>query len=195
MEKETYAVRTGEFEGSLELLLGMIEKREMEISDISLSSVADDYVAYIKKHKETRPGEMAQFIVVASTLLLIKSLSLLPNLELTQSEEEDIAQLEDRLRTYKRLKELSENIKNRFQKTQSFRGKRMSKVETVFSPHEGINISTLEELLKKCLSEISIPEAIQETSVRKVVSLEEMITKLYERIQKGVGIGYDITKC
>ena len=96
-----FKVRVGEFEGPLELLLDLIEKRKLHISDVSLSQVADEFIEYTKSIEDFPIADSADFILVASTLLLIKSKSLLPNLELTVEEEENIGELEKRLALYK----------------------------------------------------------------------------------------------
>ena len=95
-----YQVKTHIFEGPLDTLLSLIEKRKLFINDISLSKVADDYIAYIKSLENFPIADSAHFILIASTLVLIKSKSLLPNLTLSEEEEHSIEDLEARLREY-----------------------------------------------------------------------------------------------
>ncbi|MDE2172553.1 MAG: segregation/condensation protein A, partial [Patescibacteria group bacterium] len=101
----TFTVKTQTFEGPLDLLLDLIEKRKFFISDISLAKVTDDFITHIKQFENMPMGESAHFILVASTLLLIKSKSLLPELALSVEEQGDIRDLETRLKIYKRIKE------------------------------------------------------------------------------------------
>ena len=98
---DDFKVKIGEIEGPLELILDLIEKRKLHISDVSLSQVADEFIEYIKSFEEFPIQDSADFILVASTLLLIKSKSLLPNLSLTPEEQDNIEDLENRLATYK----------------------------------------------------------------------------------------------
>ncbi len=72
-----FKVKVGQFEGPLDLLLELIEKRKLHISDVPLSEVADEFIEYIKSFEEFPIADSADFILVASTLLLIKSKSLL----------------------------------------------------------------------------------------------------------------------
>src|SRR3990167_10380841 len=109
-----FAVKTQVFEGPLDLLLELISKRKLFVNDVSLSQVTDDFIAYIQEHDEFPLSESAEFILVASTLMLIKSRSLLPTLELTEEEEESIHDLEDRLALYARTKELAVELKSIF---------------------------------------------------------------------------------
>src|ERR1700681_3762327 len=73
-------VKTRVYEGPLDLLLELIEKRKLLINDISLATVTDEYIARINSMPEMPVGETAEFVALAATLLLIKSRSLLPML-------------------------------------------------------------------------------------------------------------------
>src|SRR3989344_4287441 len=112
----SYIVKTGSFQGPLDLLLDLIEKRKLPISEVSLAGVADDYITYVKTLSEFPIAMSAHFILIASTLLLIKSKSLLPNLELSDEEKGGIEDLERRLRLYQRARELGRTIQSRFGK-------------------------------------------------------------------------------
>ena len=74
-----FTVKTQSFEGPLDLLLDLIEKRKLFINDISLVKVTDDFIAHVRQFENLPMAESAHFILVASTLLLIKSKSLLPD--------------------------------------------------------------------------------------------------------------------
>src|SRR3989344_4019754 len=94
---EDFKVKVGQFEGPLELILDLIEKRKLHISDLSLSQIADEFIEHTKSYEDFPISDSADFILIASTLLLIKSKSLLPNLSLTEEEQESIEDLENRL--------------------------------------------------------------------------------------------------
>jgi segregation and condensation protein A len=89
-----YKVKTETFEGPLDLLLSLIEKRKLFINDISLAKVADDYVSHIQSLGNFPIADSANFILIASTLLLIKSKSLLPQLTLSEEEQTNVDDLE-----------------------------------------------------------------------------------------------------
>ena len=114
----TYNAKIGSFEGPLGLLLSLIEDRKLFINEISLAQVADDYIGYLKNLQDLPPerkiANVSYFVLVAATLILIKSKSLLPNLALTEEEEEKIGDLERRLKLYQIIKKASVNIKNNF---------------------------------------------------------------------------------
>src|SRR6516225_5902054 len=111
-----YVVRLPVFEGPLDLLLHLIEKRQMEISTISLVAVTDQYLAYLEQWQEPASvplSNMAAFISIAARLLYIKSQSLLPNIskEEMTSEMENAAIMAEELRAhlleYKMAKEIA----------------------------------------------------------------------------------------
>ncbi len=110
LKSANFNVETEVFRGPLELLLELIEKRKLLINDVSLASVADSFMDFVKSKTKIPIGDTAQFLVVASTLLLIKSRSLLPNMELSDDEQHDIETLKKRLELYKNIKDASTNL-------------------------------------------------------------------------------------
>src|SRR3989344_5916126 len=103
-------VKTPVYEGPLEVLLELIEKRKLLINDISLAEVCDEHIARINAMPHLPVGETAEFIALAATLLLIKSRSLLPPLDLSDDESRDIKELEYRLALYQLIKEASHGL-------------------------------------------------------------------------------------
>src|SRR5215212_4635661 len=103
--EETYAVRLPDFEGPLDVLLRLIEKRELEISKVALAAVADQFLAYVNQLRQPEPQVLASFLVVAAKLLYIKSLALLPQPVVappaTADEEDVAAELVQRLEEYR----------------------------------------------------------------------------------------------
>ena len=90
MHSAEFSIRTEVFEGPLDLLLTLIEKRKFLVNDISLAAVTDDFIKYMNMGEEVLLSERAHFVLTAATLLLIKSKSLLPTLELTEEEILDV---------------------------------------------------------------------------------------------------------
>ena len=183
---EAFKIKTPAFEGPLDLLLSLVEKKKLFINDISLSKVTDDFIAYIQNFEAMPMADSAQFILIASTLLLIKSKSLLPTLALTEEEEEGIHDLETRLKIYQRIKDVSLNIKNLFGKEIIFPQSQTRATEPVFSPHESMSLFSLAQAIKDIIKALPKKEAIPKAIVRQVVSLEEMIDNLTKRITQGL---------
>lgn len=192
MEIQEYTVKTSVFEGPLELLLSLVEKRKLFINDISLATVTDDYIEHINKQNEASMTHTADFILIASTLLLIKSKSLLPALSLTDEEEKDIDDLETRLKLYKKIKELSRHIDNNFGKNIIFAKSPSRLAEPIFSPHKKITIANIAESVQNVLKNlpkkaVEAPKAI----VEKVMSLEDMIDRLAKRISGNLKMSFN----
>lgn len=185
-----FKIKTEVFEGPLDLLLTLVEKRKLFIGDIALAKVTDDYIEHIKNFDKLPMGESAQFILVASTLLLIKSKSLLPTLTLTEEEEEGIHDLEIRLKIYKRIRDASVHVKNLFGNEMIFVPSQMKEVEPVFSPHESMTLPALAQAIKDIIRSLPKKENIPKAIIKKVISLEEMIDSLTTRITSGLRMSF-----
>lgn len=116
-DAEAFQVRLEVFEGPLDLLLKLIEKRQLEISRVSLAAVTGEFLAYVDAHPGMLPGPLASFVWVASKLLWIKSQALLPRppaARSNDSEEEDPGdELMRRLEAYKRVQEAARWLRER----------------------------------------------------------------------------------
>lgn len=186
MEETIYKVKAGEFEGPLEVLLGLIEKRKLFINEISLAEITNDYIRYIQNLENKKIEHYASFIAVAATLILIKSRSLLPNMSLTVEEEKQIDDLEARLALYKVIQDVGEEIQKQYGKQIIF-PKLQSKDEIrVFAPDKQITKDLMRDLAVSLVSQIPEPEKekLREVEIIKVKSLKEMIEDLTDRIMK-----------
>lgn len=186
-----YNVKTDIFDGPFDVLLDLIEKRKLFINDISLAQVADDFIEYIQNHTNFPMQESAHFIMVASTLILIKSRSLLPSINLTEEEEEDIEDLNKRLNIYKQVKKEVERLKPIWFKNRLFFGSGESlPVETSFIPDESITPdalkSTAYHLIDKLPSDIIIPQV----KVSDVVKIETIINSLIRRVDAEIKMSF-----
>lgn len=179
-----FAIKTEVFEGPLELLLDLIERRKLLINDISLASVTDDYIAYVRELQEQHLGETAHFVLVAATLLLIKSKSLLPVLDLTEEETRSVADLELRLRLYQLYRHRAEELSTLFG-THMLYEKTYTPDETpFFTTDSRTNVESLKEALFEVIRRFPKVVFKPKVSVRKVISLEEMIKRVEERITR-----------
>ena len=191
---DEYQVKTHIFEGPLDTLLSLIEKRKLFINDISLSQVADDYIAYIKQRENVADNfpiaDSAHFILIASTLVLIKSKSLLPNLTLTEEEEHSIEDLEARLTEYQKYKALSVHLRERFGIHAEYLRLPSKEKVIVFAPDKNTTISCLYETISSLILEIPKIEFVPKAVVQKVISLEEMMEDLRERITASLKMSF-----
>jgi segregation and condensation protein A len=186
----SYKIKTGTFEGPFHLLLSLIEERKFFINDLSLAQVTEDYLNYVNKLEKQDPSEISSFIVVAATLILIKSKSLLPNLDLTAEEEGDIRNLEDRLKLYELYTKLGGNIKSMFGKKIIFAPLERKNDFLVFLPDSQITKESMMAFAQNALGKMPKKVFLPEVEVKKVVSIEEMISRLTERIEKTLQVSF-----
>ncbi len=184
----TYQVKTHVFEGPLDVLLELVTKRKLFVNDVSLSQVTDDFIRYIEEREKVDGGfplsESAEFILIASTLMLIKSRSLLPALQLTTEEESSIEDLENRLVVYARVKELAVLLRGMYGKNMIFEKEARKSVINIFAPDAKTDTTNLLAALERVIMTLPKKESLPKVTVRKVISLEEMIERLSDRISR-----------
>jgi segregation and condensation protein A len=188
----SFSVQIENFEGPIDALLQLIEKRKMSISDVSLADIADDYIKFVQSLEEETLSNTTYFILVASTLTLIKSKSLLPNLELSEEEEGDIHELKRRIELFKVYQEIA--LKNRkfFSKEKEFFNAKQRKVDVVFSPHDNLKKEILHEALMNIFKEIPQKESKKKEAYIKIaVHIEEMMESLAERVKNTLNFDFD----
>ncbi|MDO8493565.1 MAG: segregation/condensation protein A [bacterium] len=187
---EEYKVKVGQFEGPLELLLDLIEKRKMHINDISLAEVTDGYMQYIENLINFPTEAVASFITIASTLILIKSISLLPTLSVTPEETEDIEELQERLRILKDIKEKGEYVKRMFGTNIIFTALDKKNTEPVFSPTTEVTAENFLISMRAIIAGLPKKEVMPQAVVKKIISLEEAIEGLIERVQRDLKMSF-----
>lgn len=114
LESTKYAIKINNFEGPLDLLCHLIDKNKMDIYDIQISEIADQYIEYINAMEEANLEVTSEFLVMASTLLLIKSRGLLPT-QTDNEEELTEEQLIERIIEYKKYKDITAKLKENYQ--------------------------------------------------------------------------------
>ncbi len=188
-----YKVHVKQFEGPLELLYDLIETKKLSINEVSLGSVTEDYFRYIEDLK-ARLGEshyhkeLADFLVIASTLILIKSRSLLPGFMLTREEESDIKELEDRLRAYQIVKHMADTLGARVKARKELFGREplVLVAPSFLPPAKGIDLNRMIFLLREIITAIPQKNELPQRTVKKIISIEEKIKELEGRISSGM---------
>lgn len=113
LETNKYSIKLENFEGPLDLLCHLIDKNKMDIYDINLSEITDQYIEYINQMEQMNLEVTSEFLVMSSTLLYLKSKHLLPK---EQDNEEEITEEEliRRIIEYKKYKEVTQKLKDNF---------------------------------------------------------------------------------
>ncbi|UCB51220.1 MAG: segregation/condensation protein A [Deltaproteobacteria bacterium] len=151
-----YEVRLEIFQGPLDLLLHLIRKNEVDIFDIPIATIADQYLEYLDMMKALNINVAGDFLVMASTLLHIKSRLLLPHLE--EDEEEDPrVEITRPLLEYLRLKEMAGELLERELLDRDVFARRLSPEYTVQLESEepllDVNLFQLMDAFKRILDE------------------------------------------
>ena len=142
LETKKYSIKIDNFEGPLDLLCYLIDKNKMNIYDVNLSDITDQYIEFLNTMEEMNLEIASEFLVMASTLLYLKSKNLLPKQE---EDEEEITEEEliRRIIEYKKFKEISKVFKenyliysNRFYKAQEEIKLPKQKLEKDYEPEK-----------------------------------------------------------
>jgi len=180
MRKE-YAVQGEVFQGPLSVLLELIEKQELVISDVSLGSITEDFLRHIEQVEHIAPHEVADFLLVAGRLLYLKSKLLLPGLTMEEDEEVDLA---GQLKLYQRFAEAAAVIADRAASQRvAYNGPRAKIEVPEFSPPTLTGEALAEavfNLTERVRPYVDLPEKM----LQRTVTVEEKIEQLKARIQK-----------
>ncbi len=190
-----FNVKLERFEGPYTKLLDLIQEHKLSITEISLASIADEYIAYVKALQEQEAGnknssvDISQFILVASTLMLIKARSLLPGIAFTQEEEKQVNQLEKKLELYKTLMGACSLVKNVYDKRPlGGRERSIPKGITVFVAPTTVNSATLQSIALLTISLFKPIDRLKDIYVEQAVRIETVIENLMERVSKASAV-------
>lgn len=172
MEKTAgYTIKIQNFEGPLDLLFHLIEKNKMDIYDIQIGEITDQYLEYLGQMERIDLEIASEFLVMASTLLLIKSRMLLPKPQPPDEEAEGLRdQLVNSLLEYKKYKECAAELKNR----EAYYGMMF------YKPQEVFKVLTFDIINKNYPSEV-IPEIYADICIRNIKKInprKEIINQL-----------------
>ncbi len=182
-----HIVKQEKFEGPLDLLLELISKEKLNINDISLAKIADEYVQYVKALTNIDKEELAEFLVVASQLILIKSRMILPGLATSEEETESIEELERRLEEYKTLKEISKQVNRMLgEKQHMFTREFFAGMEPVYYPPKSVTTELIGRIFAEVLNAIPKIEKLVEEKIKRIISLEAKIKELQSMLTKKV---------
>lgn len=184
----------GDFEGPLDLLLHLIKKSKMEIFDIEISKITEEYIKYIDSMKELNLNIASEYLVMASELIEIKSKKLLPTKE-EKEDEEDInpeEELKRRLIEYKKYKESTEVFRNLEEKRSYYYTKspeNMKKYSLEKLENDGnVSLFDLLDAFQKLLERREASKPRNTKIARKEMSVKERVVKIRDilRVKKKV---------
>ncbi len=188
---------TEKFSGPLGLLLSLIESEQMDITEINLAKIADDYVAYVRAAQGIDPEELADFLLVAAKLLYIKSKALLPYLH-TEEEEDDASDLEKQLRMYKEFIAAGEKVKaiiaaeNFLFLPPLTKSRRVQNSEPSFSPPAKLTAPILQEQMALIIAalEKKREQKLPEERLEPKINIEDRIAAIKKMLLEKIKVNF-----
>jgi segregation and condensation protein A len=187
-ESLDYTFQLPAFEGPLDLLLKLIEREELAITEIALAQVADQYLAHVRAMEQPDPGSLSSFLVLAARLLLIKSRVLLPRppaAPVPDDPPDEAAELARQLREYQRYKQAAALLRS-WEDTGRRSYMRVAPPAVPVPPRDAKLDVTLSEMLAavqrrmQLLLPLEPPEVALPTP--KVITVPEMAERICERL-------------
>ena len=180
-----YQIQLPVFEGPLDLLLRLVERDELDITTVALAQVTDQYLAYMAELERRQVKELADFLVVAAKLLLIKSLALLPHPSRLTPEAEDVGdELVRQLQAYKRFKEIAALLHER--ERQGLRGyvriAPLPRLEPQLDLGE-VTISDLLAVVQEALDAVPAPP-VGEVVTPVTVTIAQQIVRIGDQLAR-----------
>jgi len=189
---DDYNVVIDNFEGPLDLLLFLISKNKMNIFDISLSDLTDKYIQYLSEISDLNLDIASSFVVMASTLLDIKSKKLLPELEEKTEDELTEEDIISRIIEYKKYKEISETINNMYQSNFGTFDKPMEKIKFIkliqytgenFKKNEIYNVYS--EILNRNINKVNVnAKEIEKLALYEKITVKDKANQIITYLEK-----------
>lgn len=167
-------IKLEEFEGPLEILVDLIDEKKIDITGVFLAQVCDQYIEQLKKLPEMPIDEAANFLLVATKLLWVKSKALLPYL--TREEEDGINELENQLKIYKQFAEASKKMESILSQNEfSFSRIMLLKTTTGFNPPKKLTVEKIKVVFNEILKNREVKTKLPKDKIIKIISLAEKI--------------------
>ena len=172
-------VKVAQFEGPLDLLLQLIEEQKLDITQISLATVTKQFLQYLKSLTRLKPQELADWLVVAAKLLVIKSRTLVPFLDLTPEEEQEAESLAWQLYEYKRYKEAAKYLAGLDRRLRQGWNRPGGLAERVsFFPDPSVTPASLRDAMRYLAKSLEEIAALPKKILEEVVTISEKIDTL-----------------
>lgn len=172
-------IKLQQFEGPLDLLLTLIEQQELDITQISLAQVTEQFLAFVKQLEQVNATALADYLTIAAKLLVIKSKAILPSLEVETIEEEGEENLTEKLVRYKQFKEAAKYFKELDSRgLQSFTRAKVFSQRIYFFPDPTVDSSTLRTAISSVVNALKELDSLPKAKIREAISIQEKIAVL-----------------
>jgi segregation and condensation protein A len=172
-------VKLHQFEGPLDLLLSLIQEQKLNITELALSEVTEQFLAYVKNLENIDATALADYLSIAAKLLVIKSKAILPSLEVENLEEESGEDLAERLILYQQFKEAAKYLKERDAlRRQSFIRTLVFSERISFLPDPELTPGDLQESANGILQILKELDNLPKAQIREAISIQDKIKEL-----------------
>lgn len=173
------SIKLKQFEGPLDLLLNLIEEQKLDITQIALAQVTEQFLQYIKELELIDPTVLADYLSIAAKLLVIKSKAILPTLELEPEEEDAGHDLENRLLLYKQFKEAAKYLRTLDNKRKQGWSRTLTFEEKIsFFPDPNVTPGSLHKSILGVLNALKELDNLPKAKVKEAISIQEKIDHL-----------------
>ncbi|MEW6407478.1 MAG: segregation/condensation protein A [Patescibacteria group bacterium] len=186
-----YKVQLEKFEGPLDLLLELIESEKLNITEVSLTKVCDQYLKYLEETKDISPSNLADFLLVAAQLILIKSKAILPDFQLSDEEKISTEELSFRLLQYKKFKAAAKKILQMYLGKNICHEKRFQETLVAFYPGKNLTSENISLTFYDLLRILKQFEILEKETIKETVSIKEKIIHLQFLISRQVNIRFN----
>jgi len=186
----SYTVKLEQFEGPLDALLQLIEMEKLDISEVSLATVTDDYIKLLEANPDLPPEELADFLVVASKLLLLKSKTLLPYLQFG-TDDDDGPDLESQLRIYKSYLDASKVVEEMVgHRRFLYVHEKLPAVEIGFSPPQKLTVVQMRDLFVGVIKRLEPIIKPKREVLERTVSIHDKIKQIQDMMSRTSKISF-----
>ncbi len=183
-QSEKQSFKLGKFEGPLDLLLFLIRKAEINIYDIPIASITEQYLGYLKYATRIDLDNITEFYLMAATLIWIKSRMLLPvEVDLANELEDPRRELVEKLIEYQKYKKLSELITEKEEEAEWILERKPNQIVLPFLDEEVWESISVWDLFKTFYSIISSLSSEKTIDLYEEVSINEKITLIHEYLE------------
>jgi len=192
-DQSSHVIKIEQFAGPFHILVGMLEKEKLPITEVSLSKVTEQYLEAINSSGDGQsdPYILADFLVVAAKLVYLKSKALLPVFEEEEDENGTIS-LEDQLRMYKAYYDASKVIDKMLRATNiSFTREKLAiDIDVIFNPPHNLTMSKMRDIFAKVVEVLEPIVKIPKKVVQRVMSLRDKINNIRNHILEKVNSSF-----
>lgn len=186
-----HQINLEQFQGPLDLLLQLIEKNKLQITEISLAKVTDQYLEYINNSENLAAEEVADFLLIASKLIYLKSKHLLPDFSI---EEDDAIDLEQQLKIYRQYYEASKVMNKMFldDKNRSYIRSTPYKIDLSgeFIPPKNLSIESMIRAFENALARIERVVNLPKVVMARAMSIREKIGQIQDILRSAKNISF-----